>query len=123
MRIVRVCSNRTIDGLVILSECQDRIELAYTRANCDHALDASIERARHNSIALWLEIRKVEMAVTINQHIQLSSALPLPQSAGRPAAVLVVRLHRQAGLQLRQRTDAYLPGLPEYRGAFQPTAE
>lgn len=70
--IVRMRADRTIDRFMALGDGTDHVELAYARANRDHQPDTGRGSARNDRILLFRQPRKIEMAMTVDQHISVA---------------------------------------------------
>src|SRR5580704_1778347 len=68
MRVMRMCSNCAKDVLIGFGEQADRTKSFRASRNGDHPLEAGSAGAFDHGIALGGEIRKIEVAMTVDQH-------------------------------------------------------
>src|SRR5580704_4093232 len=68
MRVMRMCPHRAKDVLVGFGDAADRTKSFRAGRNGDHPLEAGGAGAFDHGIALGGEIRKIEVAMTVDQH-------------------------------------------------------
>ena len=68
LRIVWVGANRTPDIVIGFGHCLDLLEFADTCANSHDLAHARVSGANNQVIALVGEIRKIKMAMRVNEH-------------------------------------------------------
>ena len=72
-RIVRMRADGAVDGVELLCDRKDFRKTPDTRRDRHHAADPSRQGAGDDGRPLLCEIRKVEMAVTVDQHKMFAS--------------------------------------------------
>jgi hypothetical protein len=70
VRIVRMRADRAEDIDMAFRNTKDRVEPLHPRRNGDHLADTGRRGALDDRVALGLEIRKVQMAMGIDQHFK-----------------------------------------------------
>src|SRR3984893_16710281 len=83
MRMMRMCPNRAKDFLIGFGEQADRTKSFRAGRNGDHPLEPGGAGAFDHGIALGGEIRKIEMAMTVDQHARPLGSKPSSASMYR----------------------------------------
>jgi hypothetical protein len=65
---VRMGADRTVDVRESLRDCNEIVVLLHLRGDCHHPADAGVAGAPDNSVEVAGEIRKIEMAMAVDQH-------------------------------------------------------
>jgi hypothetical protein len=72
--VMRMGANRAIDIVEPLGDCEQFAEPPDPRRDRDHASDASLCCPRHDPFEIIGEVRKVQMAMAVDQHDKRAQA-------------------------------------------------
>ena len=114
-RLMRMGPDRAPDPVMRLGDRPHRRELVEAGADRQHRADPGGAGARDHRVALGGEIRKIEMAMAVDQHRPLPSLRSraprsLRQSAGRCRAAWATRVPAASGVRVESRKAPRIGG-------------